>query len=138
MVARPQTAATGKARAINIGLWTAQVLLFAAFSLIGAMKLTMPVERLAAMWVWPGEVPEPFLRVMGVIDLAGGVGVLLPALTRILPQLTVAAALGCTVLQVIAIVFHLSRGEASVTPFNLVLLALAAFVLWGRTRPFAI
>ena len=47
---------------------------------------------------------------------------------------TVLAALGCAVLQVIALVFHLSRGEAPVTPLNAVLLALSLFVLWGRSR----
>jgi hypothetical protein len=51
------------------------------------MKLFMPVETLAGMWVWPGQVPAAFLRTMGAIDLAGGLGVLLPALTRIKPGL---------------------------------------------------
>lgn len=121
-------------RVLNAALWTAQVLIFIAFTLIGVMKLTMPVDRLAGLWVWPGQVPEPFLRTMGLIDLAGGLGILLPALTGIRPRLTVAAALGCTVLQVIAIIFHISRGEAAVTPFNFLLLALSAFILWGRSR----
>jgi hypothetical protein len=86
------------------------------------------------MMPWTGEHSEAFVRIIGLIDLAGGIGILLPALTRILPRLTVLAALGCTVLQVFAITFHVSRGEAAVTPLNLVLLALAVFVLWGRGR----
>jgi hypothetical protein len=68
----------------------------------------------------------------GVLDLLGGIGILLPAVTRIAPALTVLAALGCTALQVGAIVFHLSRGEAADTPFNVLLAALALFVAWGR------
>lgn len=119
-------------RRLSVGLWTAQGLIFASFVTFGAMKLFLPVEQLAAMWVWPGQVPEPFLRVMGVVDAAGGIGVLLPALTRIQPRLTVGAALGCAVLQIAAIVFHVSRGEAYVTPLNAVLLALSAFIFWGR------
>ena len=96
------------------------------------MKLFMPVDSLAAMWVWPGQLPAWFLRLMGLIDLAGGLGVLLPALTRIQPRLTVLAALGCVLLQISAIVFHVSRGETFVTPLNFVLLGLSMFILWGR------
>lgn len=120
--------------ALNVALWVAQCLIFVAFVVFGGMKLFMPIDQLAGMWVWPGQVPPAFLRVMGLIDAAGGIGVLLPALTRIQPRLTVWAALGCTVLQISAIIFHLSRGEAMVTPLNLVLLALCAFILWGRAR----
>ena len=74
------------------------------------------------------------VRTLGVIDLLGGLGVVLPWLTRIRPGLTVAAALGCAALQCCAIVFHIVRGETSVIWFNLVFLALAAFVLVGRRR----
>lgn len=121
-------------RALNIGLWGAQGLIFVSFVLFGCMKMFMPVDQLAAMWVWPGQVPVSFLRFIGAVDAAGGVGVLLPALTRIQPRLTVLAALGCTALQIAAIIFHFSRGEAFVTPLNFVLLALSAFILWGRAR----
>jgi hypothetical protein len=48
--------------------------------------------------------------------------------------LTVFTALGCTVLQILAIGFHASRGELALTPFNFFLLALRAFVLWGRYK----
>jgi predicted ATPase with chaperone activity len=67
-----------------------------------------------------------------LVDLAGGIGILLPSLTRILPKLTVLAALGCTVLQILAIAFHASRDEFMVLPFNAVLISLSIFVLWGR------
>ncbi|MBP2448037.1 DoxX family protein [Rhizobium leguminosarum] len=117
-----------------IGLWSAQVLLFIAFTLFGCMKFFMPVDQLAAMWVWPGDVPAWFLRLMGIIDFAGGVGVLLPALTRIQPRLTVLAALGCVLLQIAAMIFHLSRGEVPALPLNVILLALSAFILWGRSK----
>jgi len=128
------TNSASPSQALRIGLWTAQVLIFLAFGAAGLMKLFMPISELAAMMVWPGEYSPAFVRIIGLIDLAGGVGILLPALTRIRPGLTVLAALGCVALQICAIIFHISRGEAAVTPANFVLLALAAFVLWGRSR----
>jgi hypothetical protein len=65
-------------------------------------------------------------------DFAGGIGIVLPSLTRIQPRVAVLAALGCAALQASAIVFHVTRGEAASTPFNLFLVALAVFVAWGR------
>jgi len=121
-------------RALRIGLWAAQILLAFVFISAGFVKLTTPIPQLAAMMPWAGQYSETFVRSIALVDLAGGIGILLPALTRILPRLTVLAALGCSVLQVIALVFHLSRGEGPVTPLNVVLLALSLFVLWGRGR----
>jgi DoxX-like family len=119
-------------RALRIGLWTAQILIAFAFIGAGLVTLTPPIPQLAAMMPWAGQYSETFVRSIALVDLAGGIGIILPALMRILPRLTVLAALGCSVLQVFALVFHLSRGEAEVTPLNVVLLALSLFVLWGR------
>lgn len=122
------------AAVLRISFWIAQVLLFVAFGAAGLVKLLTPIPQLAAMMPWTGEHSETFVRTIGLIDLAGGLGILLPALTRIMPRLTVLAALGCATLQIFAIVFHIWRGEAVLTPLNLVLLALAVFALWGRSR----
>lgn len=127
-----ETATPG--RALRLGLWAAQIALAFVFVSAGFVKLTTPIPQLAAMMPWTGQYSETFVRAIALVDLAGGLGILLPALTRILPRLTVLAALGCAVLQVIALVFHLSRGEAAVTPLNVVLLALSLFVLWGRNN----
>lgn len=119
--------------ALRASLWTAQALV-AAFLLYGAyMKLGLPDDALAAMIPWTAQYPQ--LTVLtGFVDLAGGLGLVLPALTRILPHWTVRAAWGVVVLQVLAFGFHGMRGEWAVTPFNLVLLALALFIAWGRGR----
>jgi uncharacterized membrane protein YphA (DoxX/SURF4 family) len=115
------------------GLWAAQLVL-AFFLLFGAyMKLAAPAEEVAKMMVWAAQYPN-LKTFTGIIDLLGGLGILLPALTRIQPRLTVAAALGIVVLQVLAFGFHASRGEWPATPFNVILLGLAVFVLWGRSR----
>ncbi|MGI4874724.1 MAG: DoxX family protein [Janthinobacterium lividum] len=94
----------------------------------GIYKLITP---LATLWPWASEHPG-LLRATSLLDVAGGLGLVLPMLTRIKPGLTVLAALGCAVLQLYAIVFHFSRGEAANTPFNFFILALALFVCWGR------
>ncbi|TCU07612.1 DoxX family protein [Rhizobium sullae] len=122
------------AKSLQIGLWIAQVLIFVAFTVFGCMKFFMPIDHLAAMWVWPGDVPPRFLRLMGLIDIVGGAGILLPALTRILPRLTVLAALGCVLLQIVAFIFHSSRGELSALPLNAILLPVCLFILWGRGK----
>lgn len=73
-------------RALRASLWAAQAFIFVAFASAGLVKLFMPIPRLAALMPWTGEVSETFVRVIGMIDLAGGIGVLLPALTRIWPS----------------------------------------------------
>ena len=121
-------------KGLNAGLWIAQLLLGAVFIPVGFMKLSQPIAHLASMIPWVGQVPELFVRFIGGVDLAGGLGVLLPALTRIKPRLTVSAALGIVALQLLAAAFHLWRGEASMLALNVLLLALAALVAWGRAR----
>lgn len=119
----------------TIGLWASQALLALAFGAAGAMKLTTPVADLGAMMNWVTVSPEWLVRFIGAVELLGAVGVLLPAATRILPWLTPLAALGFAVIQVLAIGTHASLGEtASTLPINLVLLALALFVAWGRWK----
>ena len=127
-------AAPSSSKLLNIGLWIAQVLIAAAFCMIGFIKLTTPIADLSKMMAWTGEYPEAFVRTIGIIDLAGGLGMLLPSLTRILPRLTVIAAMAATLLQILAIGFHFSRGEGALTPLNFVLLALIIFILWGRSK----
>jgi hypothetical protein len=85
---------------LRIALWIAQILVAVVFCAAGIVKFTTPIPELSAMMPWTGELPVAFVRTMGLIDLAGGVGILLPALTRIVPRLTVLAALCCVVLQV--------------------------------------
>jgi ABC-type Fe3+-siderophore transport system permease subunit len=102
------------------------------FAGTGIWKLATPIPELATKMPWMGEVSPSFLYVTALADLFGGLGVLLPSITRIKPGLTVLAALGCVALQASAIVFHVSRGEAANTPFNFLLVGLALFVAWGR------
>lgn len=121
-------------KALSVALWIVQSVLALLLAPTGVWKLLTPASELATQFPWMGEVSPAFLHLTAVADLAGGLGILLPSLTRIRPGLVVPAALGCAVLMASAIVFHLSRGEASNTPFNFIVLALAVFVAWGRRR----
>lgn len=118
----------------RVALWVAQGLIAVLFCMSAAMKLLTPIPELSAMMPWTGQFPVGIVRAIGMIDLAGGIGILLPALTRIRPRLTVLAAVGCVVLQVFAMSFHAYRGEFSVMPLNVVLFTLSVFVLWGRAK----
>lgn len=119
---------------LRIGLWVAQALTAAIFIAAGLTKLSTPLPELARMIPWTADYSANFVRLIGLVDLAGGLGLLLPSLTRIAPRLTVYAAAGCIVLQGLAFGFHATRGEFDVLPLNIILLSLAAFILWGRGR----
>jgi hypothetical protein len=120
-------------RALGAGLWVSQIVI-AFFLLFGAyMKLAAPDAEVAKMMAWAAQYPN-LKTFTGIVDLLGGLGILLPALTRIQPRLTVLAAAGVIALQVLAFGFHAMRGEWAATPFNVFLLALAVFVFWGRNK----
>ena len=121
-------------RLLGAALWTAQVLLAALFGMAGTMKLTTPLAQLAAKLPWTAEVPALLVRFIGAAELAGALGLLLPALTRIRPRLTPWAAVGLATIMLLASLFHLARGEASVIGMNFAFGAVALFVAWGRFR----
>lgn len=117
---------------LNFWLWVAQVVLALLYLMAGFMKAFRPIPDLAKMMAWPGQYPR-LTRFVGTVELIGPFGLILPMATGILPWLTPLAALGFTIIQVLAIGFHGMRGETSKTiGLNIVLLALGLFVLWGR------
>jgi putative oxidoreductase len=117
---------------MNIALWVAQVLLALAFLAAGIPKATQPIPRLSVRITWAKDVPSPLVRFIGVAEILGALGLILPALTGVLPWLTVASAIGLAIIQALAIVFHLRRGEARVIAGNIAFLALLLFVIYGR------
>jgi uncharacterized membrane protein YphA (DoxX/SURF4 family) len=123
----------GASKALHYGLWAAQLALAAMFGMAGTMKLATPISELATMLPWVAGAPEALVRFIGASELAGAIGLVLPAALRIQPRLTVLAAAGLALVMVLAAAFHVSRGELAALPVNAGLLALAAFVAWGRT-----
>jgi hypothetical protein len=120
-------------KAMHIILWIAQLTL-AAFLLMGAVMKFMPIEKIAPLMPWTGELQPVFVRLLGCIDLLGAIGLIIPALLRIKPQLAKWSAIGIIVLMMSAIAFHLLRGEAPVIGFNILLVVLAIFIAWGREK----
>jgi uncharacterized membrane protein len=127
------TITQNSSKGLNIALWAAQILLAAAFGLFGSMKATQPLDQIGEMMKWVPTMAPMFVRTLGTLEVLGAIGLILPSLTRIMPKLTVAAALCFIILQVFAIGLHVSRGEFEALPLNAVLIAIAAFVFWGRS-----
>ncbi len=117
---------------MNAVLWIIQALLALAFLMVGGAKLTQPIATLSKRMPWATSIPERLVRFIGLVELLGGIGLILPMLTGILPWLTVAAAGGLVLVMISATVFHLVRHEAASVPTNLVLLLLLLVVLVGR------
>ena len=117
---------------MNTALWIVQILLALAFGLAGFMKLTQPKEKLAANMKWVEDFSPNIVKAIGAVELLGALGLVLPALTGILPWLTPLAGVGLVLDMLGAAYTHFRRKENSVIPVNLVLLALAAFVAYGR------
>ncbi|MFK8054824.1 MAG: DoxX family protein [Saprospiraceae bacterium] len=121
-------------KGLHIGLWVLQVLLGLMFIMAGAMKASMPIEALAESLPWVTETPAALVKFIGISELLGGLGLILPSALRIKPNLTVLAAIGLAIVMVLAAGFHASRGEFPAIGMNVVMLALFAFVAWGRSK----
>lgn len=113
---------------MNIVLWVVSALLAAMYAMAGFTKLSAKEERLRAQFPWVGEVGLGNTRLIGLAELLGAVGLILPWLTGILPLLTPLAALGLVLVQVGAIALHLRRRETQILGLNVALLLAAAFV----------
>ncbi|HKP77386.1 MAG TPA: DoxX family protein [Longimicrobiaceae bacterium] len=127
----PATTRTPSERKINVVLWTVQVLLALLFVFAGGMKLVAPPELLKG----PGiEFPVLFIRFIGVCELAGGLGLVLPGLLRIRTALTPLAAAGLVIIMVGATSVTVIGGMGAGALFPFVVGILAASVAYGRTR----
>jgi hypothetical protein len=114
----------------NIMLWLAQGLLALTLIWTALMKLFNPDDL---PWQWIKENPS-LVKVTGILDLLAGLGVVVPALLPIQPKLTIYAAYGTVALMIGAIIFHISRGEASQIGFNVFVIFIALFIAWGRQK----
>jgi uncharacterized membrane protein YphA (DoxX/SURF4 family) len=118
---------------MGIALWVAQVLLAVAFLGAGATKLSQPKEKLAKNMAWVEDFSQSAVRLISVLEVLGALGLVVPALTGVLPWLTPLAALGLALLMAGAVYTHLQRKEGSAVVPPAVLLLLAALVAVGRS-----
>ncbi len=117
-------------------VWIVTVLLAVVFLTCGVTKLSRDRERLhAGGLTWVEDVDEVVLRALGAVEVLGALGLVLPGLTRIALFLVPLAALGLAAIMVLAMALHVRRNEYSRLGVNLVLLALAMFVAFGRLGP---
>ena len=126
------TTTKAPSKALDITLWVVQLLLASSMIWAAGLKLFQPTDKLAAMWPWVAQVPAGLLKFTGIVDLLGGLGLILPGLLRIMPRLTGITAICIIVLMIVAGIFHISRGEASVLGANVAFTVMAAFIAWGR------
>jgi uncharacterized membrane protein YphA (DoxX/SURF4 family) len=119
---------------LNIALWIAQIMLAAFFLRAGFAKATMTVGSLAIALEWTKDVPLWLVRFIGICELLGSAGLLLPSILRIKPVLTPIAACSLIIVMILAILFHISRGEGSIIGLHFVIISIAAFIAWGRFK----
>lgn len=125
---------TKKNKGLNISLWVAQATLATMFLMAGVMKSTTPIAELGQSLPWVNDVSEGLVRFIGISELLGGIGLLLPALLRIKPIFTPLAAFGLFVVMVLAFGYHIMKGEYQALGFNAILAAIALFIAWGRYK----
>src|SRR6266566_3641766 len=115
---------------MSTALWIVQGLLAAVFLFAGGAKLVLPLDQLTG----PVALPGLLLRFIGVCEVLGALGLILPGLLRIRPGLTPLAATGLVIIMIGATVITLVGGMVAVALMNLVVALLAAFVAYGRWR----
>ena len=119
-------------RAEEIALWAGQGLLASMFIKAGATKLTKPIPELEDKLGFPKVLGGPMTRFIGASEVAGGLGAVLPAVTRVVPWLTPVAAGALGAVMLLASGYHLGRREFGYLKTPVMLGALAALVARGR------
>jgi uncharacterized membrane protein YphA (DoxX/SURF4 family) len=123
---------------MNVVLWIIASLLAVLLIPAGIMKMAQSREKLAGTGLgWAMDFSPRSVKAIGALDALGGIGVVLPPMVGIAPELAPIAAVGVVLLMIGAIVVHGRRKEYPQVAFNIVLLVLAAVLAWGRFGPYA-
>ena len=124
---------------VNTAAWIVSGLLAATYLVAGTLKTTQSPDKLRPQMGWVDDISLRTLRLIGISELLGALGLILPKLLDVVDDrsgiegtLTGLAATGLALVQVLAIPVHVRRGETAKTPANVVLLALALFVAIAR------
>lgn len=123
---------------MNVFLWIIAILLAVAFLGAGLMKVARPKEQLKASGMaWTDDFSAGMVKTIGALEIIAALGLILPAATGIATVLTPLAALGLVLIMIGAVIEHARRKEYSMMLPSLVLLILAAIVVWGRFGPYS-
>lgn len=119
----------------HISIWTAQLALAGLYGAAAYIKLLAAPETLAdSSFTRHNIQPLWVVRIVGGIELAVVLGLILPTATRVWPQLTIHVARGVMVIQLLTIGYLLGRGDFPILPFNFIYFVLAAWIFWGRAH----
>lgn len=116
-------------------LWILAGVLAALFAGTGLAKLVVPREKLAATMAWTKDSTDQQVKLLGAAELAGAVGLVLPAALDIAPVLVPVAAICLALTMVGAVVVHVRHREGAVVAAPALILALCVLVAWGRLGP---
>jgi uncharacterized membrane protein YphA (DoxX/SURF4 family) len=123
---------------MNLALWIAASFLATVFAGSGLMKQFVPKEKLVTSGQgWAVDFSPTNIRLIGLAEILGAIGVVLPAVVHIAPILVPLAATGLVLVMVGAATVHARRKEPVNIAVNVVLIALAVFVAWGRFGPYS-
>jgi len=123
---------------MNLLLWILQATLAALFGAAGVMTSAQPKAKLEPKLPWTADFSTHTVRFIGLAELAGALGLILPASTGLVPLLTPLAATCLVLLMALAALTHLRRKEPTAIALNAVLLIAAAVIAWGRFGPHAL
>jgi uncharacterized membrane protein len=122
---------------MNIVLWVLQVLLGLAFLASGVVKATRDRGQLLERMPYVEDLSDGQVRTIGLLEIAGGLGLVLPAATGIAPVLTPLAAVGLAIVMIGAALLHVRRNEPQGIALTTVLFVGMAVIAWGRFGPYA-
>ncbi|MDR9417032.1 MAG: DoxX family protein [Gracilimonas sp.] len=118
---------------MNIAIWILQVLMALMFMMAGSMKILQPKDQLKEkVGDWVDDFSAISIKSIGVLEVFGALGLVLPMILNILPVLTIWAASGLAMTMIGAIVLHISRKEYKMLITNFVLLILVSTIAIGR------
>lgn len=120
---------------MDVALWIVGVLLALVHALAGGVKLVRTRQQLEPHMAWVAHASDAKVKTIGALELAAAAGLVLPGSTGIAEVLTPLAAVGIVLLHLGALAEN-RRSEPHRAPLNLVIIALAAFVAWGRLGPY--
>ncbi|MCL2515048.1 MAG: DoxX family protein [Microbacteriaceae bacterium] len=121
---------------MNVALWIVTGLLALAFLAAGLLKTVQPKEKLAANMGWVDDFTPTGVKLIGIAEVLGAIGLVVPAATGIAPILTPIAAAALAVVMIGALIVHLRRGEGKQAPITIVLFVLTAAVAVLRFGPY--